>query len=170
MIFNFNGKTEPEWYRNLPETVKPIKKEIIDEIELFREKQGSILSSIQSHQMIFMGIMTSRWAVKKIQKWKLGDGKKRWPNDSEKELWKKIILSRLGIKSHSLGSSQDPSSKPLTQNQIEERISNINQIIAECNSFDDIIDYILKIDEEENRFYDPSGLQAELENILEHSF
>ena len=55
---------EPQWYRMLPASVKPISKKVINKIESFRKGL-----SMFPEQGIFMGIMTSPWAVKRIQKY-----------------------------------------------------------------------------------------------------
>ena len=151
---------KPQWYMMLPDDVKPIDENVIKKIEDFRKKYGA------PDKMIFMGIMVSKWAVKRIQKYILKLIRKQIPNASEKELWKVVLLARLDTKLMSPPET-DTFAKPLSREEIVSREENIDNIVSDFESFDDVIDYIIQMDEEENRFYDPIGMQSELENLLE---
>lgn len=153
---------KPQWYKLLPISIKPIEGEVIKRVEDFRKEHGF------TDEIIFMGIMSSRWAVKRIQKYWLEDGKKLMPDASEQELWKGVLLSRFNVKlSVPAPSELNPFAKPLSQKEILSRIENIDNIVSGFKSFDDVLNYIIAIDEEENWFYDPSGIQDELNNLLE---
>ncbi len=151
---------KPQWYKLLPDSVKPMDKGIIDRVEYFRKNHEF------PHEAIFIGIIVSRWAVKRIQYYTLELIRKQMPNASENELWKQVLLSRFNVKLMS-PEETDIFSKPLSQEEILSRIENIDNIISGFKSFDDVIAYIILMDEEENRFYDPSGIQDELNNLLE---
>jgi len=110
--------------------------------------------------------MVSQWTVKRTQRFCLEQNKKQMPNASEQELWKAVLLSRLQTKLMSPPET-DPFAKPLSQEEILSRIENIDNIVSGFKSFDDVLDYIITMDEEENRFNDPSGIQDELNNLLE---
>ena len=150
---------KPKWYDMLPASVKPIQNEKIRNVESFRKRLNF------TDDMVFMAIMVSKWAVIKIQKYTLDLLRKQIPNASEKELWQGVILSRLQTKLLS-PSETDPFAKPLLKEELSFRIENIESISSNFSSFDDVIDYIIEMDEEENRFADPTGLQSELESIL----
>jgi hypothetical protein len=156
---------KPQWYELLPISVKPILGDVIKRVEGFRKEHGF------TDEIIFMGIMSSRWAVKRIQKYWLEDGKKLMPNASEKELWVSVLLSRLDVKlKGSMWETEwgpDLFAKPLSQEEILSRIENASNIVSDFRSFDDVVNYVIAMDEEENRFYDPTGIQDELNDLLE---
>ena len=152
---------EPQWYKALPDSVKPIDKEIIERVDSFRNKYPGFI-----HERMFMAIMVSPWAVKKVQKYTLELIKNHLPTVSEKELWTRVLLARLDTKLHSLPET-DHFAKPLSKEEILSRIENIDKIVSKFKTFDNVVDYIIKMDEEENRFYDPTGIQSELNNLLE---
>jgi len=60
---------KPQWYKMLTDSVKPISEDVIEKVEEFRKKSEGALSTEKTHEMIFMGIMVSMWAVKRIQKY-----------------------------------------------------------------------------------------------------
>ena len=151
---------KPQWYKLLPDSVKPIDKRKIKKIEDFRKRYRF------TDEVMFMGIMVSRWAVKRIQKFCLEQLKRQMPDASEQELWKGVLLSRFNVKLVSPPET-NPFAEPLSQEEILSRIENIDNIVSGFKSFDDVIAYIILMDEEENRFYDPSGIQDELNNLLE---
>lgn len=151
---------KPQWYKMLPDSVKPIDKRKIEKIEDFRKRLGV------PDEAIFMGIMVTRWAVKKIHKYLFEQAKKLMPNAPEQELWKAVILSRFDAKLKT-SPETDLGAKPLSPEEIFSRMENINNIISGFKSFDDVLDYIIAIDEEENRFYDPAGIFDRLNNLLE---
>ncbi|OIO73904.1 MAG: hypothetical protein AUJ85_06900 [Elusimicrobia bacterium CG1_02_37_114] len=158
---------KPQWYKMLTDSVKPISEDVIEKVEEFRKKSEGALSTEKTHEMIFMGIMVSMWAVKRIQKYTLELIRKQMPNASEKELWKQVLIARLNVKLNTSGRKSDIFSKPLSEMELLSRISSADDIIARFKSFNDVVDYVIKIDEEENRFYDPTGMQFELNNLLE---
>ncbi|MCK4401794.1 hypothetical protein KAW08_05785 [bacterium] len=151
---------KPLWYKMLPSSVKPINDNVIEKIKDFRK--GYKLTNI----MIVMGITTSRWAVRRIQKFCLEQNKARMPNASECELWTYVLASRFEVKLRSPANT-DPFAKPLLQEEIRSRMKNIDNIVSNFKSFNDVVDYVVKMDEEENRFCDPSGMQSELDDLLE---
>ena len=61
----------------------------------------------------------------------------------------------------------DPFAKPLSQGEIINRMEHVDNIVSEFKTFDDAVEYILAMDEEENRFFDPSGLLKEVNVALE---
>lgn len=157
---------KPQWYRNLPDSVKPIDDKKINKIEDFRIKSEAYLGKDKSQEMIFIGIMVSKWAVKRIQQYTLELIRKQIPNAHQKELWKQVLLARLNVKLSTSSEKLDMFSRPLSETELLSRINNIDEIVVKCESFNDVMDYIITMDEHENRFYDPTGMQSELESIL----
>lgn len=157
MLFN------PGWYSMLPNTVKPLTNEQIRAVEAFRKSING------NNQTTFLGIMISPWTVAKIQRHHLAEFKKSAkPGVTERELWKTVLLNRLATKALWAGEhNTDPNAKPLTKEQVMSRAEKIEETVAGFKTFDDVIKYILEMDKLENRFYDPSGLSAELNRILE---
>jgi hypothetical protein len=153
--------SKPQWYKMLPNSVKPIDEQTIERVEIFRNKYPGF-----THERMFMAIMVSRWAVKRIQKYTVELIKSHLPTASERELWRRVLLARLAAKLNSPPET-DPFAKPLSKEEILSRIENMDNIVSNFKSFDDVVDYIIQIDEEENRFYDPTGMQSELDNLLE---
>ena len=151
----------PQWYKMLPNSVKPIDKKTIEKVEIFRNKYPEF-----THERMFMAIMVSPWAVKRIQKYTLELIRIHLPTASNRELWTRVLLARLDTKLHSLPET-DPFAKPLSKEEILSRMENIDKIVSNFKTFDDVVDYIIEMDEEENRFYDPTGMQSELDNLLE---
>ena len=56
--------------------------------------------------------------------------------------------------------------KPLPEKELSDRIRNIDKIVSEFRSFEDVIEYILALEELENRFYDPLGVLTAVEEFL----
>ena len=160
---------KPKWYGKLPASLKPIDDEILHEVENFRKE------NYLTDDLMFMAIGTTKWAVRKIQKYILEQSKETSPHLTEKELWKSVIYSRLQVKLNScvmkkVGLQEsDPFVKPLSEQEIHALMENLDKIISKFKTFEDVIEYIICIDEKENRFHDISGMQANLENLLENS-
>ena len=154
---------QPNWYKMLPDSVKPMSTKQIKAVETFRKKYGG------NDLPTFMGIITSPWAVARIQQHSLARLQKIMPEATEKELWKEVLCARLLIKASFSQEPDDPHATPLSEEEIKERLENIDEIISSFNSFDDVIQYILAIDEQENRFFDPTGLKVELNNALQEA-
>lgn len=69
---------KPQWYEMLPDSVKPIDKKTIERVEIFRNKNPGF-----THERMFMAIMVSSWAVKRIQKYTLELIRSHLPTVSE---------------------------------------------------------------------------------------
>ena len=151
---------KPRWYKMLPDSVKPINDNVIEKIKDFHKEYKL------TNRMIFLGIMSSRWSARRIIKFCLEQDKVQMPNASECERWTYVLASQFRAKLMSPAET-DPFAKPLSQEEIRSRMKNIDNIISNFKSFDDVVDYIIKMDEEENRFYDLSGIQSKLDNLLE---
>ena len=159
-----DGKENLEWYALLPEHMKPTN-EKLEELEQFRQEWGF------PHKMMFMAIALSPWAVRRVQEVCLEQNKRLLPNANEKELWRSVIISRFHVKllvpAFSDQVTLAPWMKPLPKEELLSRIERIDSIVATFKSFDDVVQYIISLDREEGAFHDPSGMQDELNALLE---
>jgi hypothetical protein len=155
---------KPKWYSMLPESLKPIDDETIRLIEEYRNRK------ILPDEAIFTAIITTRWAVGRIQKYTLDLFRRQFPNLSERELWKSVIASRLQSRLdvyNTIGET-DPLAKPLSQQKILSLIENLDKTVLNFETFEDVIGYIINIDEKENRFYDLTGATTAISKMLEN--
>ena len=155
---------KPKWYLALPETVKPVSNQAIRKIERWRtanEKYG------YSHDKIFQIIMCTRWAVRRIQYSLLRDFARMAPNADKQDSWAAVLMSRLEVK-HTAARlpNHDPYVKPMSSEKILELMNDVRDIAARFKSFDEVVDYIVSLDESENRYHDISGIFAEVEALL----
>lgn len=156
--------SKPEWHMKLPDHLKPTNDEAIQNIENFRKE------NYLTDELMFMAIGTTEWAVRRIQQYTLGIFRKEFPDLSEKELWKSVIMSRLQTKlSFDFIEETDPFAKPLSKQQIFSIIEKLDNIISNFKTFEDVVEYIISIDQMENRFHDITGMQAKLSKLLENS-
>ena len=151
---------QPKWYKELPTTVKPLDVDVIQKVRIWKQK------NFFDDNAITMAIMTSRWAVRRIQYSILTKVKTEMKNASEREQWKAVLMSRLQVKLSTAEFEMDPQASPLSKSKIMGVIKNVDGIIGKMGNFDEVVDYIEAMDEEENRFHDVTGLQEELEEIL----
>lgn len=88
-----------------------------------------------------------------------------FPDYSEKELWRAVIVCRLGAKLNlevtnlSLGIGSDGSQA------VMERMESMDEIMKGIDSWDDVINYVLEMDKE-SLGRDPMGVKAELNRII----
>lgn len=156
--------SKPEWYMKLPNHLKPTNDEVVQNIEKFRKE------NYLTDDLMFIAISTTKWAVRKIQQYTLGIFRKEFPDLSEKELWKSVIMSRLQAKlSFDFVEETDPFAKPLSKEQIFSIIENLDKVISNFKTFEDVVEYIVSLEEKENRFHDIAGMQATLSKLLENS-
>lgn len=153
---------KPKWYDILPDSLKPMNDAIIQELENFRKEY------VLTDELMLTAIGTTKWAVRKIQNYTLGLFKKKSPHFSDKELWKSVIISRLQVKLNSLSMGEtDPFARPLSQQEIFSLIENIDNVISNFRTFKDVVEYIINLDEKENRFDGPIGAITEVTKTLE---
>lgn len=161
-----NTRFGPTWYKMLNPALWPIDNMTINKIDDYRKKY--CLTDDMISQMINM----TRWAVVRIQYYCLEHLKMQTPHRPEQELWKQVLLSRLNLKLSFLQFESDPFAKPISKKELLSRINDIDNIISKFRNFEDVINYIVEMDEEENRFYDftpshPLQIMHELNDLLE---
>ena len=135
---------KPKWVKLLPSHLRPDKKRISD-LEKLRVEFGI------PHDVLAMRILSSPATTRKVQRHCLENFRIQNPEASEKELLRIVLVSRV----------QTPPSFKMTYQQIDRAMKNIN-------SFDDLCDYIIALDEQEPSFPDPLGIGKRVDEILAH--
>lgn len=108
----------------------------------------------------------SKWAVIKSQELSRDDLRKDLPHYSERELWRAVIVARLGAKIQLetdkmfMGIDDDGSTETWF-----EKMESMDKVMAGIKSWDDVINYILELDKESFEG-DPMGVKEELDRIL----
>lgn len=148
-LIRWNPK--PKWYKLLPHHMRPDGNKI--------KKLEALRKSLDlPHDIFFMRIGGSRWAVIKAQEATLEQAKKAMPNATDKELWWSILLSRFEVELNFPSPWSPPPDKILN------RMENIDTIIAHINSFEELVDYVVGMEEAD--LFDPSGIQNEIDQVL----
>jgi len=133
---------KPKWVKILRLDLRPDEKRI-EELERLRVEFGI------PHEALAMRVMSSPATTRKVQKKCLETWRIQNPGKSERELFKMVLISRI----------QAPPSFEMTEPEIDEALKNIN-------SFDELCDYIIKLDEQEPSFPDPLGIGRRIDEIL----
>jgi len=136
-------KFRPEWFNLLPSHLRPDKKWAIDELEKLRVERGI------PHDALTMRIMSSPATTRKVQRQMLREFRNLNPEAPEKELLKMVLISRI----------TSPPSIDMTEQEIDQAMEYIN-------SFDDLCDYIIALDEKEPSFPDTFGIGKRIDEIL----
>lgn len=158
-IFNF-GK--PKWFRKLPSYLS-LQEADIPDLEIFKTRY-----SINDNTFAMMISMTP-WSVKKLQLYTLDKFKRENPFLPQKELWKAVIQSKMNVKLLTLETPPPFFVKPLSRSEINLIINSLDEISTKFKSFDDVIRFLIEIDDREGWFTDPSGITEELNELLKNS-
>lgn len=127
------SNNEPQWYKMLPDHLKPL----TDRIERLENLR---VHFDLPHNDFCMEIGTSKWAVIKTQEYTLNKLRDQFPHYSEKELFKEVLLSRFRVKIISPTFGDPP------PEELSKKIENIDQLMENINTFQDLINYILEMD------------------------
>jgi len=133
---------KPKWVKLLPSNMRPDKKRI-SELEKLRVESGI------PHDALTMRIMSSPATTRKVQRQCLRDFRNQNPGAPEKELLKMVLISRIIV----------PPSIEMTEQEIDQAMEYIN-------SFDDLCNYIIALDEKEPSFPDTFGIGKRIDEIL----
>lgn len=133
---------KPKWFNLLPSHLRPDKKRM-SELEKLRRAFNL------SHEVLATGIMSSPETTRKVQRQCLRNLKNQNPGAPERELLKMVLISRI----------MTPPSIDMTEQEMDKAMENIN-------SFDDLCDYIIALDEKELLFPDISGIGKRIDKIL----
>lgn len=142
---------KPKWYRMLPYHLKP-KDDKVDRLEALRIRLDF------SHEIFMRGIGMSRWAVIKAQEATSKRLKQAMPNATDKELWRGVLFSRYEVKLK-YPSPLDPPADVILQ-----KMQNLDKIISDINSFQELIDYILNF--EKPHLMDSYPIQRQIDEVL----
>ncbi len=133
---------KPKWVKLLPSNLRPDKKRI-SELEKLRNTFGI------SHEDLSMRVIGSPATTRKVQRQCIRNFRNQNPEAPEKELLKMVLISRIIV----------PPSIEMTEQEIDQAMENIN-------SFDDLCDYIIALDEKEPSFPDTFGIGKRIDEIL----
>jgi hypothetical protein len=135
-------RNKPRWGELLPPNLRPDKKRIKE-----LEKLRSALK--MPHEALAVRIISSPITTRRIQSNSLETLRILNPEASEKELLRMVLVSRYRT-------------PPLIEMTEEE----IDQAMESINSFDELCDYIIKLEEEGPSFPDPFGMGKQIDEIL----
>jgi len=142
---------KPKWYTLLPMHLHPEDNKII-KLEKLRQKLEF------SDDLFHLAIANSRWAFMKAQEAILENLKKNMPNVGDKELWRAVFVTRLGMKAGMQGVLDSlPQFTPPNAETIDE-------IMADINSFEELVDFMLSM--EKYNLDDNDPIQMEIDSIL----
>lgn len=142
-----NVLSKPKWVKSLSSNLRPDKKRI-RELEKLRIKFGI------AHDLFSMRVGGSPATTRKVQKYCLEDFRTRNPGASEKELFRMVLISRIQAPA-----PESPGYSGMTEEKIDEAMRSIN-------SFDELCDYIIALDEQEPPSPDPFGIGKRIDEML----
>lgn len=136
---------KPKWVKLVPSNLRPDKKQV-NKLEKLRVKFGI------PHDTLAMRILSSPATTRRVQNQCLENFRAKNPGVSEKELFRMVLVSRIqAIESDGFCR--------MTNQEIDE-------VMKDMNSFDELCDYIISIDEQEPVFPDPLGIGKQIDEIL----
>jgi len=138
---------KPKWFNLLPSNLRPDKKRI-SELEKLRRAFNL------PHEVLATGIMSSPETTRKVQRQMLREFRNLNSEAPEKELLRMVLISRI----------TSPPSIDMTEQEMDQAMENIN-------SLDDLCDYIIELDELDEKekgssFPDISGIGKKIDKIL----
>lgn len=136
---------EPKWVKLLPSYLRPDGKRI-SELEKLR------IEFRIPHNVLAMRILSFPATIRRVQKHCLEIFRAQNTGVSEKELFRMVLASRIQIR-------EAYGFRGMTNQVIDEAMKNIN-------SFDELCDYIISIDEQEPQSPDPLGIGKRIDKIL----
>jgi len=135
---------KPRWIKLIPSHLRPDKKRLSD-LERLRS-EFSI-----PHDALAILIIGSPVTTPKVQRQCLKNFRIQNPKSSKKELFRMVLISRI----------TSPPSIEMTEQEIDGVMENIN-------SFDELCSYIIALDEKESSFPDAFGIAKRVDEILAH--
>jgi len=133
---------KPKWIKLLPSNLRPNEKRI-GKLEKLRSAFGI------PHEALVMRVSSSSITTRRVQRNCFETFKAHNPQASQKELLTMVFLSRI----------QTPSLIEMTKEEIDQAIKSIN-------SFDELCDCIIKLEEKEPSFPDLFGIGKVIDEIL----
>jgi len=139
---NFKEESKLTWVSLLPSHLQP-EKDKIESLEKLRTNYSI------PNRLFALRILSSPASTVKVQEYNYREIKKSNPNIPEKEILKKILIERLNI-------------PPITTMSEEE----INEVMKNVNSLNDLCDFVIALDEKEPATPDPFGIGRKIDEIL----
>jgi len=137
----------PEWLIMIRDDFRP-SLEQIKKLESLRKKYKI------PHDALRWRILSSPAITRRLQWQILEEMRAKMPGTSEKELWKSVLISRL--KAEVASGFESPNI-----------LKNVDEIINRAQSFDDVCNYIVGLDQKEPSSSDPLGIGKMIDEILE---
>ena len=133
---------KPKWVKLLPPDLRPDKRRT-SELEKLRSAFGI------PHEALVMRIASSPITTRRVQRNCLETFRIHNPRASQKELLRMVLASR----------TRTPPVIEMTEEEVDQAMRSIN-------SFDELCDYIIKLEEKEPSFPDPFGIGEAIDEIL----
>lgn len=137
---------KPKWFNMLRQECRP------------PSSKAKILESLRQqhnipHEPFSLIILSSPFTTRQLQRHLLAEAKAKMPNTRERELWRAVLISRLG----NLVSAGFESPEILEE---------ADRVVKKAKSFDEICDYIVSLDQKEPSSTDPFGIGKTIDDIL----
>ena len=142
-----NVLSKPKWVKSLSLNLRPDKKRI-------RELEKLRIKFAIPHDLFSMRVLGSPATTRKVQKQCFEGFRARNPGAPEKELFRMVLISR--IQAPPL---ESPGYSGMTEDKIDEAMRSIN-------SFDELCDCIIALDEQEPASPDPLGIGKRIDEIV----
>ena len=139
--------SKPKWFKMLRYECQP-QNDKVKKLEALRN-QFNI-----PHESFFLRVLSSPSSTRHLQQHVLEQERAQMPNADEKELWEGVLFSRMT--SLVVGGFESP-----------DIIEEIDDVIRESSSFDDICDYIIGLDQKYGSFPETFGIGEMIDKILE---
>jgi len=132
-----SGLFDPKiwWLEQLPSNLRPDENKV-EELERLRSHAICHILPLPN-DMFTEIILSSRWAIRRVQENVYMMAKEKMPYASEKELLEAVFRSRI--------SPQNPAGLEMTEEEFDKEMRNIN-------SLNDLIQYFVQRDKEKPRF------------------
>lgn len=149
----------PAWYQALPPHLRPPKGKV-KELDAFRRSL-----EVDDDDVFMVMIGGTKWAVIKAQELTRDQLRRDLPHNSEKELWRAVILTRLGAKLNLEATNLSLGIESNESEAVMKRMESMDDIMKAINCWDDVINYVIEMDKDSLN-YDPMGVKGELHRIL----
>lgn len=159
---------KPKWVKMLPDYMRPDNNKI-GQLEKLRADLNI------PHDIFSMRIASSQATTRKVQKYFLEEYRRQMPNASEKELWMMVLASRVDTYKNKI--LTDISASSITQEEAAKKFDELTAIVekyevivGKLNSFEELCDYIISLDEkiigETYSSFDPFDIGNTIDKIL----
>ena len=152
---SFSG--QPEWHRALPPHLQFTNQALITDLEHLRNESGL------DDQVFVMVLLQSKTAVLRTLREAYRDAQRQLPDRPQQDYFAMVIGDRITKKiiTHDVNTS----STPLSKQELEGIIDDLEGIAAHCSTFDDVIRFLMDIENREQNFDDPFGFITRVDAI-----